>query len=148
MPLSALLRDGRVAPIRALREGGAPGVEAFVHGLSPQARYARFLAPVRELTPQRMRVLLTAPGLCLAAFTADGRIVAHAQYALEGQEAEFGLVVAEDWRRISLGEQLLMLLKQHAIGAGARVLGALMLADNLPMRRLAEKLGLRVRIAW
>jgi acetyltransferase len=148
MPLSALLRDGRVAPLRALREEDAPGVETFVRALSPQARYARFLAPVRELTPQRMRALLAAPGLCVGAFAADGRMVAHAQYALEGQEAEFALVVGEEWRRISLGEQLLGLLKQHALDAGARVLVCLMLADNLPMRRLAEKLGLRVRIAW
>ena len=137
----AALRDGRIARIRPLAQEDAPRIESFVQALSPQSRRARFLGAVSSLSPQRLREMLTSPGLSVAAFGADGRIVAHAQYALAAGQAEFALVVDEAWRRNSLGEQLLGLLKRHARAAGAGVLGGFMFADNHAMRRLARKLG-------
>jgi RimJ/RimL family protein N-acetyltransferase len=137
----AYLRDGRVARIRRVGLEDASRVASFVQALSPQARRARFFGAVSTLSPRRLREMLASPGLSVAAFGDDGRIVAHAQYALVGGQAEFALVVDDAWQGKSLGEQLLGLLRRHARDAGARVLGGFMLADNHAMRRLARKLG-------
>jgi acetyltransferase len=139
---NALLRDGRAVHVRAVRAGDAETIQAFVRALSWQSRYERFFAPLRELTPQHLDSVLSAPGLSLAAFDDAGRIVALAQYALDAGDAEFALVVAEDWRVNGLGAFLLGLLKREAARSGARVLGGLMLSQNNAMRRLAQKLGL------
>jgi len=138
---SATLRDGRTASIRKVGMQDASRLENFVQALSPQARRQRFFGAVSTLSPHRLREMLAAPGLSLGAFGEDGRIVAHAQYALVGGQAEFALVVDDGWQGKALGEQLLSLLKRHARDAGARVLGGFMLADNQAMRRLAATLG-------
>jgi GNAT superfamily N-acetyltransferase len=140
-----LLRDGRTARVRALTEDDAAAIVAFVRALSPEARRARFFNAVSALSAERLGELLSAPGHCVAAFADDGRVVAHAQYVLAGTQAEFAIVVAEGWRRNRLGQALLWMLKQHAIDAGARVLGGVMLADNQPMRELARALGFTPR---
>src|SRR5262249_53393497 len=136
-----LLRDGRSVRIRALTEDDAAEVQAFVLALSPQARYARFFNPVSVVTAERLRAMISCAGLSVAAFDAGGRIVAHAQYALADNEAEFAIAVAEGWRRNGLAEALVGMLKQHATDAGARTLGGDMLADNHAMRGAATKLG-------
>jgi len=90
---------------------------------------------------------MSGAGRSVAAFDAGGRVVAHAQYALAGAQAEFAVAVAEGWRRNGLGRALLDMLKQHAIKAGARVLSAVMLADNSAVRGVATKLGFTVERA-
>ena len=138
---SILLRDGRIVRVRALTESDAEQMRAFVLALSPQARRARFFHAVSVVSAERLRDMMSCAGLSLAAFDADGRVVAHAQYALAQTQAEFAIAVAESWRRNGLGEALLDMLKQHAIEAGARILGGEMLADNHAMRGVATKLG-------
>jgi RimJ/RimL family protein N-acetyltransferase len=138
---SLVLRDGRTARLRALRQDDAPRIQAFVRALSPAARHARFFNALSELSAERLNQMLFAPGLSLAAFGADGHIVAHAQYVLQDGSAEFALAVGEYWRRKTLGAQLVTLLTRHARQAGALVLGGLTLADNDAMRQLAGKLG-------
>jgi GNAT superfamily N-acetyltransferase len=141
VPRSLVLRDGRLARVRALTEDDAPALSAFVRALSPQARRARFFNAVNMLSAERLHQLLGGSGHSVAAFDLDGRIVAHAQYALAGTHAEFAVVVAEGWRRNRLGAALLWMLKQHAMDAGARTLGGEMLADNQAMRGVATQLG-------
>jgi GNAT superfamily N-acetyltransferase len=130
-----------MARIRALTEDDAAALVAFVRALSPESRHARFFSAVSVLSGERLQQLVSAPGHSVAAFDLDGRIVAHAQYALAGTHAEFALVVAEGWRRNRLGAALLWMLKQHALEAGARTLGGEMLADNQAMRGVAAQLG-------
>jgi GNAT superfamily N-acetyltransferase len=142
-----VLRDGRLARVRALAEADAPALGAFVRMLSPEARHARFFNAVSMLSAERLRQLLASPGLSVAAFDLDGRIVAHAQYVLADRKAEFAVVVAEGWRRNRLGAALLWTLKQHAMDAGARTLGGDMLADNHAMRGAATKLGFTLKRA-
>ena len=142
-----LLRDGRSVRIRALTRDDAAAIQAFVLALSPQARRARFFHAVSVVTAERLRDMMFCAGLSVAAFDADHRIAAHAQYALEGAQAEFAIAVAEGWRRNGLGEALIAMLKQHAIEAGARTVGGVMLADNDAMRGVATKLGFAVERA-
>jgi acetyltransferase len=129
---------------RKLRPSDAEAVQAFVRGLSWQSRRERFFAPVAELSPSLLARVMAAPGLSLAAWH-DGRIVGLAQYALEGDEAEFAVVVAEDWRGNGLGEALVQALVSHARRRGVRRLGGLTLGRNRAMQSLAAKLGFKLR---
>lgn len=137
----ATLHDGRTVSVRPASAADADKVQAFVRALSWQSRLERFFVPLAELSPRQLERLLCSPGLSLAAFDAAGRIVGHAQYALIEGEAEFGVVVAEAWRGIGLGERLVSLLLEHASLAGVRALGGVTRMQNRPMRSLASKLG-------
>lgn len=128
----------------AVRPADAAEVQAFVRGLSWQARQERFFVPIAELSPSLLERVMTSPGLSIAAWH-EGRIVALAQYALGGREAEFAVVVGEGWRGIGLGEALVEVLLAHARLAGVRVMGGLTLERNRAMRRLAAKLGFALR---
>lgn len=138
------LRDGRMLAAAPVRPADAAEVQAFVRALSWQSRRERFFAPIAELSPGMLERVMSSPGLSIAAWH-EGRIVALAQYALGGREAEFAVVVGEGWRGIGLGAALAEILLAHARLAGVRVIGALVLERNRAMRRLAAKLGFALR---
>jgi acetyltransferase len=143
-----LLRDGRSTLVRSVQADDETRLQAFVAGLSWQSRQERFFAPIRELSPSHLRAIVAAPGLSLAALDAGGAIVALAQYAFAPhdtpREAEFAVVVAEDWRHHGLAEALLGLLKHDAERRGSRRLVAVAQPYNRAMRSLAGKVGLRL----
>jgi acetyltransferase len=123
-----------------VRPGDAQAVQEFVRGLSLESRRERFFAPVSELTPGQLERVVSGPGLSLAAWH-GGRIVGLAQYATRAADAEFAVVVADDWRGRGLGEALMTVLVSEARRSGIKVLAGLTLAGNRAMRALAHKLG-------
>jgi GNAT superfamily N-acetyltransferase len=135
------MRDVAFARLEAAH---AQAVQDFVRALSPQSRLERFFAPVVELSPRALERLIGTPGLSLAAWH-GGRIVGLAQYALDAGEAEFALVIAEDWRGRGLGEAMLARLLSEARRSGIRAMAGLTLAGNRAMRALARKLGFVLR---
>ena len=138
------LYSGREVAVAPLRPREAAAVQDFVRRLSLQSRRERFFAPVSELSPDALARVISSPGLSVAAWH-GGRIVALAQYARGAAEAEFAVVVADDWRGLGLGEALLGLLVSDARRAGVRTLAGLALAGNRAMRVLARKLGFELR---
>jgi acetyltransferase len=144
------VRDGRPAWVREVRPDDADAVSRFVQELSPASRYFRFMMGMRELSDDalghfvrpkagREAVLVATPGTNLA------RIVGIAQFVVDGDEAEFALVVADAWQRQGLGARLLAELSGHAARWGVAQVHADVLADNHAMRRLAEKSGYELR---
>lgn len=127
--------------IRPASPADAEKVQAFVRSLSWQSRLERFFVPIAELSPRQLERLLCSPGLSLAAYGADGRIVGHAQYALIAGEAELGVVVSDQWHGNRLGERLVAMLLEHAARSGVRAIGGVTRIQNRAMRRLASKLG-------
>lgn len=133
----------RLARVRA---GDAERVQQFVRGLSARARLERFLAPVNELSARQLERIVSGSGLSLAAFDDEGRIVALAEYACEGEaRAEIAIVVADEWQRRGLGERLLAALLERARRAGIARLDGVTRTGNDAMRRLARKLGFGVQ---
>ncbi len=134
------LTGGRRVGVRVARSEDVSAVQQFVRGLSDRSRRNRFFAPVRELSPDQLERLTRSrpPGeLALVAETtgdAGSRIVAMAQYVVcEPRDAEFAVVVADDWQRQGLGTQLMDVLAEHAARAGLDAFAGLVLADNWPM---------------
>ena len=140
------LTDGRRVTLRIARPEDVSAVQQFVRGLSERSRRNRFLAPVRELSPDQLdRVTRSRPPgeLAFVGEATEGaksRIVAMAQYAAcEPLEAEFAIVVDDAWQRQGLGIQLLGVLAEHASRAGLAALAGIVFADNWPMLALLAR---------
>jgi len=140
-------RDGRRALVRPVRADDAPLVQQFVRELSPQSRRNRFFGPMRELSPAQLKRMTSFEGpheLGLVALAAadSARVVGIAQHAAcDPPAAELAVVVADDWHRQGLGEQLVALLLAHAARTGITAVQGSVMAANRPMLALASKLG-------
>jgi acetyltransferase len=155
-PLAEIgLGDKVAAAVRHVRRDDAQAVQQFIRGLSPASRYMRFMMGIRELPPQILeRFIAPAAGreAVLVASIADGTrsglIIGIAQYAADAgsDDCEFAIVVADAFQRQGWGRRLLVRLGCVAVRGGIRRAHADMLADNEPMRRLAQKLGCKVRV--
>jgi acetyltransferase len=145
----ARLSDGREVVIRAARGGDEPLIQAFVGRLSLTSRYQRFFLALHELSATVLEHLVHGDArgeAALLALTGQGDVVGLVQYVgpetLENAEA--AVVVADTWRRVGLGAQLLMHLERVATAAGVQHVEADILRDNVAAIELASKLGARV----
>jgi RimJ/RimL family protein N-acetyltransferase len=146
-------RNGAVITLRVARRRDAPLMQALVRDLSTQSRYHRFFFPLHELPPELLArfvcVDVTRNVSLLATIRRDSEEIAIAmgQYAVgdEMHRAEFGIVVADAWRREGLGTRMLDALASVAHAAGIERLDGDVLADNAAMRNLLEKEGFSVR---
>ena len=131
--------------IRPAKRADAPAVQAFVRGLSPDTRRKRFFGPVVELSPEQL-VRLTScrskDDLNLLVLDARDDVIAMAQCVGTGDaEAEFALVVADQWQRQGIGTALCEAILQHVRNRGLARLGGFVLTDNRAMLGFAAKLG-------
>ena len=143
------LPGGRRVVARPVLPQDAELEQSLVRGLSADARYQRFLGPVRELSPQLLEQMTRIDyerHVALVAETFDDgapRVVAEARYVLDagGRDAEFAVVVADDWRRLGLAARLICMLCGHARESGLASLYGEVLATNRPMLELLRRLG-------
>ena len=148
-PVEVPLRDGRRVMLRAVRPEDRDALQAAFGRLSAEARYTRFMAPLREL-PRHMldRAVNPASGRELQLVAVSGAepqqtIVAGARYSAGAgsKECEFALAVADDWQKVGLARQLLEALIQAARAQGFERMEGYILASNAPMLGLAKRLG-------
>jgi len=146
------LRDGRRVTVRPVLPQDAELEQAMVRALSPASRYQRFFAPIREL-PQGWLERLTQidyryqQALLAETFAGEQALaVAEARYVVDasGQECEFAVVVADDWRHLGLARRLLQQLMHSAAAAGLSRMVGDVLATNHAMLSLARDLGFQV----
>ena len=132
--------------LRQLTPADAARVQAFVRGLSSRSRYERFFAPVAELSPRQLERITAGAGLSLGAFDAAGRLVGLAEYASCGDaDAEFAIVVADEYQGQGLGAELVGALLEHAKRAGIVRFAGVTHTRNRAMRVLARRLGFGVQ---
>jgi len=157
VPADSLLRwrldDGTEVTARPICPEDAELEQEFVRRLSEETKRFRFLATVRELTPEMVRrftCLDPERELALIALvTLDGREVevAVARYAAlpGGTDCEFAIVVADEWQGRRIAQRLLTELMRRARARGLRRIVGEVLADNARMldlmRRLAFTIG-------
>jgi acetyltransferase len=147
------LNDGVDILLRPIRPEDAEIEVAFVHNLSPESRYMRFMQTLQELTPE-MLVRFTQIDydreLALVAITEPGGReveIAVARYSMnpDGESCEFALVVADAWQRKGIGTRLVTLLMEAARARGFRVMEGQVLAENSAMLALVKRLGFGVK---
>lgn len=149
------LADGTDILLRPIRPEDAEMEITFVHNLSPESRYFRFMQSLQELTPE-MLVRFTQIDydreLALMAIAEEGgkeTQVAVARYTMnpDGESGEFALVVADAWHRKGIGSRLMTLLIEAAKARGLRVMEGQVLTENAPMLALVRRLGFTAKYA-
>jgi L-amino acid N-acyltransferase YncA len=153
-PVTLSLKDGREVLVRTIRSDDEHRLQDAVRALSKEARYTRFMSPLRELPPSLLERAVHSVGggdLQLVAVTgtaADEVIVAGARYSSEpgAGDCEFAIALRDEWQGAGLARRLLELLIGHAAAEGFAGMEGFILASNTRMLGLAAKLGF-VRVA-
>lgn len=151
-PYSFTLADGRRLRLRPIRETDAEGVRAGFYRLSDESRYQRFLAPLKEITPDMLRKA-TRPATgrdvaLVAVWRGPGaEVIAGGARIAGGSDrtsCEFAVTVVDDWQGRGIGSRLMRKLLRVAQAMGYRTMIGYVLASNARMLDLARRLGFRV----
>lgn len=154
-PVAVTLRDRRRVVLRSIRPDDRDDLQAAFGRLSGEARYMRFMAAMKSLSPAALeRAVQPVAGRDLALVAleepvskgADGGIVAGARYIADPdlQACEFGITVADDWRRVGLASRLMKELIRCAHARKLKGMEGFVLARNTSMLDLARRLGFEV----
>lgn len=143
------LFDGRRVFIRPMRAEDDAMEQDFVRHLSPDSRYARFMATLNELPQNKLRYLTDIDyerHLALVALVEqDGEQVevASARYVLDptGNNCEFAVTVADDWQGSGVAGMLMFTIMDVARARGIKEMEGLVLASNHKMLKFARQLG-------
>jgi GNAT superfamily N-acetyltransferase len=138
--------------VRPVRSSDGDALQNYVRGLSPQSRYNRFLGAASELPPSELARALAANGrdtLTLLLVTTAGThetVVGEARVALSCAEraGEFGMSIADEWRRLGAGSALLAEIERKAAVDGIELLFGDTLRTNAGMIALALSRGFRL----
>lgn len=157
---SCALADGTPVLVRAIRPEDEPMMVQFHETLSDQSVYFRYFTAL-SLTQRTNHARLAR--LCFIDYDREVALVAVHDDRSTGEsrilgvgrlckahgknEAEFAVVVADQWQRRGLG--MLLLKKLVEIGSEERLvrIHGTILADNHAMRGLCHRAGFRVRRA-
>jgi RimJ/RimL family protein N-acetyltransferase len=151
-PQGFRLRDGRLLRMRPIRESDAEGLRAAFHRLSEESRYQRFMAPVKEVTPDMLeRATHLDPSREVALVITHGMdggelIVGGARFVGDRDHdcCEFAVTLVDDWQGLGLGRRVMRKLLRVAEAMGYRAMYGYVLASNAPMLALMRRLGFRV----
>ncbi len=113
--------------------------------LSTETRYRRFHSPVHRLPMDLVHRLVHVDHCAREAVDAlvGDEVVGVARYdrsPTDPTEAEFAVVVEDDWQNVGLGRQLITELSRLAARRGVQVLTATVQADNERMVWLIRRL--------
>ena len=147
------LRDGVTATIRPIRPEDAALESAFVHGLSEQSKFLRFMFGLRDLTPSmlsRFTQIDYDREIALIALidTPDGeQQIGVARYTTlpDGETCEFAIVVGDAWQGKGLARRLLGMLIEVARERRLKVMTGVTLRENSRMIELSKSLGFETR---
>ena len=141
--------DGTMVTIRPIRPEDAESEREFVHALSPQSKYLRFMGAVKDLTPAMLARFTQVDydrEMALIALVHEGGRdvqVGVARYIInpDGETCEFAIVVSEAWQGRGLGHHLMQRLIEIARARGLKLMNGQVLAQNKNMLELVATLG-------
>jgi acetyltransferase len=144
--------DGTHIVIRPIRPEDAELEQAFVHNLSEESRYFRFMNGVRELS-ESMLVRFTqidySREMALIAVTEQHNQEVElgvTRYAInpDGESCEFALVVADSMHGMGLGHKLMIALMDAARSKGLKIMQGEVLNKNSNMLKLMQRLAFTI----
>jgi len=147
------LADGTDLTIRPIRPEDADIEKQFVHDLSEESKYFRFMNSMQELT-ETMLVRFTqldySREMALVAVTQEqGQEIelGVARYAInpDGETCEFALVVADRMQGKGLGQKLMVALMEAARSMGLSVIEGEVLNNNHSMLKMMTRLGFSIK---
>lgn len=143
------LRDGTRIRLRPIVPQDKGRLAAAFERLSPESRYRRFMAPLAELTEERLTYLTEidyVDHFAWAALSLDeaGTPGVASRYVRDPADptvAEAAVTVVDDYQGRGLGTLLLEALGAMALDKGIRRFRSYALEDNRPIRELLSTLG-------
>jgi RimJ/RimL family protein N-acetyltransferase len=145
-----VLRNGRQIDVRALRSDDRAGLLDAVERTSAESLYRRFFGAKRDFSQKEIEFFLNIDFVNHVALVAtareDGRavIVGGGRYIIvRPGAAEVAFAVVDEYQGQGIGGALMRHLIAIARDAGLEELVAEVLPDNMPMRKVFEKSGLR-----
>jgi RimJ/RimL family protein N-acetyltransferase len=134
-------REGDQVGIHAIAPEDLPALRRWFDGVSPEARYARFLGHISDLSPALWRYLTTVDGQDHVAYVAwlAGSIVGVGRWIRTADEpdlAEIAFLVGDAHQRRGVGGRLRDALIAAARARGIARFRAYVLPDNRAIRRL------------
>lgn len=150
------LADGRRVTIRPIRHGDEAAELDFLRGLSQESRHARFMkwiqSPSQQLAHYFSDVDYERHMAFVCAVKSDEsraareRLVGEARYfaSPDAESCEFGVVVADDWRKSGIAGLLMEALIRSARANGLKRMESTVLRTNGAMLRFARALGFTV----
>jgi acetyltransferase len=152
-PLS--LAGGEAATIRAIRPEDAALERDFVHRLSEQSRFLRFMFGLQDLTPAMLSKFTQIDydrELALIVVVAGDqpgseRQIGVARYITlpDEETCEFAIVVSDEWQGKGVARQLFQWLIEVARERRLRLMTGITLRENTRMLDLARSLGFATR---
>jgi acetyltransferase len=144
--------DGTNVTIRPIRPEDAQIEQAFVKGLSDQAKYFRFMQAIDELTPSMLarftQIDYDREMAYIAVVSENGSEVeiGVSRYITnpDGESCEFAIVIADAWQRRGIAHRLMEALIETARGRGLHLIEGDVLADNHEMLGLMNSLGFEI----
>jgi acetyltransferase len=146
------LADGTDIVIRPIRPEDAELEQKFVHDLSEESRYFRFMRSVQELSPEmlsRFTQIDYSREMALIAVTHEHGSEVElgvCRFAInpDGESCEFALVVADAMRGKGLGQKLMTALMDAARSKGLKTIEGEVLGNNRSMLKLMTRLGFSI----
>jgi acetyltransferase len=148
------LKDGTLVIARPIRPEDESLMVEFHRSLSDRSVYHRYFSPLRleqRIAHERLS------RICFVDYDREMALVAEKSDPAGGQrvilgvgrlsrlhgtnEAEFALLIADEWQGRGLGTRLLELLVRVARAEGLQRLSARILPDNHPMQSIARRTG-------
>jgi acetyl coenzyme A synthetase (ADP forming)-like protein len=146
-----VLRDGTTVHIRPARADDLARVEDYLINLSPETRRLRFWGPSVDLSDVAAKAVdvdyLDHLTLLVLHGGPEATVIAGAQYfRMDGERAEVGFSVTDDWQDRGIGSILLGQLAQAANERGIETFVANVLPENHAMIGVFRQSGFPVSI--
>ncbi len=149
------LADGTDITIRPVRPEDADLVKRFVHDLSDESKYFRFMNSVHELTEATLAKLTQidySREMALIAVTIekDQEVeLGVARYAInpDGDSCEFALAIADAMQGKGLGQKLMLSMMEAARLKGLRSIEGEVLSNNHNMLKLMSRIGFTAKVS-
>jgi len=146
------LADGTDITIRPIRPEDAELEQEFVHNLSEESRYFRFLYSVQELTPAmvvRFTQIDYSREMALIAVTqVEGKELelGVTRFAInpDGESCEFAIVIADNMRGKGLGQKLINSLMDAARSKGLKIMEGEVISSNSSMLKFMVRIGFTI----
>lgn len=153
LPRTFRLLDERVVTLRPICAEDAPLEADFFRRMSPESRYKRFMATMRELPQAKLKYLTQVDGInhvALAATTHhEGRetLVGVARFVVgpASTDCEFAVSVDDAWQGSGVAGILMRTLMELARARGLRRMEGIVLASNGRMLKFMRQLGFSVQ---
>jgi acetyltransferase len=143
--------DGTPVVIRPISPSDATLEREFVHALSAESKYMRFMSALNELTPAMLKSFTNVDyerdmALIAVLREPEERQIGVARYIADanGESCEFAIVVADPWQGSGLSLHLMRQLIASARERGLKTMVGQVLAANPKMLELAAALGFTI----